>query len=106
MHVSPIRAASGRSGGSPTSTGAISLKGVARHVSGEGCQFVLIDNAPGVGQRLTFALACAPAISGVIRWVLGNRVGFAFDRPISDLAVAELTGYLAALQAIGLEETR
>ena len=106
MHVPPIRPAPGRSDGLPPSDGAAALKGIARHVSNEGCQFVLTGMAPQIGQRLTFALASEPAISGVIRWVLDDRIGFAFARPISGQAMAELTGHFATLKAIELAESR
>lgn len=55
----------------------------ARHISAEGCQFVVGPDRIAEGQRLRFALEGHPAVRGTVRWVVGDRIGFAFDRPIS-----------------------
>lgn len=56
---------------------------VARHISSEGCQFVVEQNVVAEGQRFSFALDGHPPVRGTVRWVVSDRVGFAFDRPIS-----------------------
>lgn len=56
---------------------------VARHISAEGCQFSIEQDDVAEGQRFSFAIEGHPPISGTVRWVVGDRVGFAFDHPIS-----------------------
>jgi hypothetical protein len=55
---------------------------VARHISAEGCQFVIERDEVAEGQRFSFGVEGHPLILGTVRWVVGDRVGFAFDRPI------------------------
>lgn len=78
------------------------LEGAARHVSAHGCQFVLNGRAPAVGCRLAFATPAGAAVSGTIRWVLRDRIGFAFDRPIDADAIAGLPREATVLRAVGL----
>lgn len=56
--------------------------GTARHVSVEGCQLIVGGEVLEQGQRLAFALDGGDRVSGAVRWVLGDRAGFAFDAPI------------------------
>lgn len=74
-------------GDSPNVVGA----GVARHASAEGCQFVVEGGRFVVGQRLGFTLGNSREIRGAIRWLLGDRIGFAFDAAISREDLQELT---------------
>jgi hypothetical protein len=54
----------------------------ARHVSADGCQLIVEREVLARGQRLAFDLDGSDRISGAVRWVLGDRAGFAFDAPI------------------------
>ncbi|KHK91902.1 hypothetical protein LK12_08525 [Novosphingobium malaysiense] len=56
---------------------------VARHVSEDGCQFVFNETRVAPGQRFRFKLADFSPVIGTVRWVVGDHVGFAFDRPLS-----------------------
>lgn len=57
---------------------------VPRHVSADGCQLVLLRQATiRAGERLRFGLAGAEPVVGTVRWVVADRAGFAFDRPLS-----------------------
>lgn len=56
---------------------------VPRHVCAEGCQLVVRHADVRAGQRLRFRLEGARAVAGTVRWVVGDRAGFAFDRPLS-----------------------
>ncbi|WP_404480706.1 PilZ domain-containing protein [Novosphingobium sp. BL-52-GroH] len=56
---------------------------VARHISSEGCQFVVEQEDIAEGQRFSFAVDGHPPIRGTVRWVVSDRIGFAFDGPIS-----------------------
>ena len=87
---------------SPQLSGADALEGIARHVAAEGCQFTLSTDAPPVGQPMVFVLSSGTAVSGTISWVLGNRIGFAFDRPLGPDAIAELSSPASSLKAIRL----
>jgi hypothetical protein len=78
------------------------LAGIARHVSREGCQFVMTGKAPSVGRRLRVMMESGACVSGTIRWVLGERVGFAFDRAIDEAEVAGLTYHFAGVRVIEL----
>lgn len=78
------------------------LEGLVRHVSEDGCQLILMAKAPNVGRRLSFECAPGSTISGTIRWVLGDRVGFAFDQRISPEAVAQVTATGAQIKTIRL----
>lgn len=63
--------------------------GVARHISSDGCQFVVEQDDVVAGQCFRLALADHPPVRGTVRWVVADRVGFAFERPISrDVQVA------------------
>lgn len=55
---------------------------VAKHVSSEGCQFIVERENLVEGQRFTFTLDDHAPIQGTVRWVMSGRVGFAFDTPI------------------------
>lgn len=56
---------------------------VPRHVSADGCQLVLRGVGIRAGERLRFDLAGAGPVAGTVRWVVADRAGFAFDRPLS-----------------------
>ncbi|MCT2400701.1 PilZ domain-containing protein [Novosphingobium mangrovi (ex Huang et al. 2023)] len=55
---------------------------VARHVSAEGCQLILKQDQVAKGQRFRFNLDGAGAVVGTVRWVVSDRIGFAFDQPL------------------------
>lgn len=57
--------------------------GFARHVSADGCQFVLDRGVLKRGQKIAFRLDGIGTIRGDVRWTVGNRVGFAFDRRLA-----------------------
>ncbi|GGC14271.1 hypothetical protein GCM10011494_36370 [Novosphingobium endophyticum] len=54
----------------------------ARHVSAEGCQFVVEREMPAKGERFAFHVDGRVAVTGTVRWVVSDRIGFAFDRLI------------------------
>lgn len=56
---------------------------VARHISSDGCQLVVQRDLFMQGERYSFTLDGFPMIQGTVRWVVKDRVGFAFDAPIS-----------------------
>ncbi|MGF7152547.1 PilZ domain-containing protein [Novosphingobium gossypii] len=56
---------------------------VARHVTADGCQFVIERIGVSAGQCFSFVLDDHPPVRGTVRWVVRDRIGFAFDRPIS-----------------------
>lgn len=56
---------------------------IARHVSSEGCQFVVEQDNIAQGQRFSFAVEGHSRVRGTVRWVVGDRLGFAFDQPIT-----------------------
>jgi hypothetical protein len=78
------------------------LEGAARHVSSEGCQFVMSGKAPGLGRRLRVAAGPQWAITGTVRWVVGERIGFAFDQRIDAAAVIALADHFACARVIEL----
>jgi hypothetical protein len=80
---------------------------VARHVTSDGCQFVVESDvvAPeeiAQGQRFSFALDGHPPVRGTVRWVVHDRVGFAFDRPISHDAQAAMLMRSRVVQGVEL----
>lgn len=56
----------------------------ARHVCAEGCQFVTEREQLFKGERFTFVVDGSNRIAGTVRWVVRDRVGFAFDAPIAE----------------------
>lgn len=78
------------------------VDGVPRHVSAEGCQFALTTKAPDAGARMSFALPPHPVVTGTISWVLGDRIGFGFDRTLCPAATGELSRSSAAAKVIRL----
>jgi len=62
---------------------------LAKHVSAEGCQFVFNEKRVAPGQRFRFKLEGFNPVIGTVRWVVTDRVGFAFDRPLSRVGVGE-----------------
>lgn len=75
---------------------------VARHVSADGCQLVVDMQNVEQGQRLSFALDGYPPVRGTVRWVVRDRVGFAFDRPISHDAQAAMLRRSRMVQGVDL----
>ncbi|MFC0684813.1 PilZ domain-containing protein [Novosphingobium clariflavum] len=55
----------------------------ARHISPEGCQLVIESSLLEKGLRLVMAMSGFARVTGTVRWVVGDRVGFAFDAPIA-----------------------
>lgn len=85
--------------------GAVPIVGTARHVSTEGCQFAIRGGRPAVGDRLGFGWRGDP-IAGTVRWVLEDRIGFAFARRLDPSICLELAGQSVALQALNPEASR
>ena len=56
---------------------------VAKHVSADGCQLIVVREGIAPGQRFRFKLTDFAPVIGTVRWVTGKRVGFAFDMPIA-----------------------
>lgn len=75
---------------------------VARHISSEGCQFEVVQDDIAEGQRFSFALDGHPPIRGTVRWVVSDRVGFAFDRPISRDAQSAMRQRCSIVQGVEL----
>ncbi|MEE4453178.1 PilZ domain-containing protein [Novosphingobium resinovorum] len=75
---------------------------LARHVSADGCQFVVERSPIEQGQRLSFALEGYPPVLGTVRWVVKDRVGFAFDRPISRDAQSAMVRRSRVVQGLDL----
>ncbi|HUD31287.1 MAG TPA: PilZ domain-containing protein [Novosphingobium sp.] len=75
---------------------------MARHISSEGCQFVVEQDDIAEGQRFSFALEGHPAVRGTVRWVVNDRVGFAFDRPISRDTQAAMQQRCRIVQGVDL----
>lgn len=85
--------------------GAFSIVGTARHVSAEGCQFMIRGARPVVGERLGFAWHGEP-IGGTVRWVLEDRIGFAFARRLDPSICLKLAGQSVALEALNPKASR
>lgn len=51
----------------------------ARHMSCEGCQLVVDCGTLAAGQRCVLTFEPLGRIAGTVRWVVGDRAGFAFD---------------------------
>lgn len=66
--------------------------GVARHVSADGCQVLLTAGTAVAGRRMLLMMAADRCVGGAIRWVLPDRIGFAFDAAIDPDTIAELAG--------------
>jgi len=75
---------------------------VAQHVSSDGCQFVVERENLSRGQRFSFALDGYPPVLGTVRWVVKDRVGFAFDRPISRDAQSAMLRRSRVVQGLDL----
>ena len=75
---------------------------LARHISAEGCQFVTGWGEIAEGQRFSFALGGHPPVSGTVRWVVGDRAGFAFDQPISREAQATMRQLCRTVERLDL----
>ncbi|WP_067733345.1 PilZ domain-containing protein [Novosphingobium naphthalenivorans] len=58
-------------------------KALAKHVFAEGCQFVVREESITPGQRFRFNLEGLEPVIGTVRWVVQDRIGFAFDRPLN-----------------------
>lgn len=79
------------------------LSGIARHVTQDGCQFVITGPAPKPGCRLTCQLGINPPIAGVVRWIVEDRIGFAFDGLLDSARLTELVNLGVQVSAIPLE---
>lgn len=76
---------------------------VARHVTAEGCQFVVERTGLAAGQSFSFTLDDHPPVRGTVRWVVRNRIGFAFDRPISHDTQAAMVRRSRVVQGLELQ---
>lgn len=74
---------------------------MARHVSVDGCQFVLEAEALAQGQRVAFALE-GRAVRATVRWIVQDRAGVAFDQPLSAAQAALMIGTSRAMQRLAL----
>jgi hypothetical protein len=72
----------------------------ARHVSAEGCQLVVEREVPARGERFVFSLGGQAMVAGTVRWVVKDRVGFAFDQPIEREAQTALLAGSRTLNGI------
>ena len=75
---------------------------LAKHVSAEGCQFVLKREKVVQGQRFRFNLEGQAPVIGTVRWVVAERVGFAFDRPLCRSSLDALTSHCRAVHGLEL----
>lgn len=78
------------------------LQGVARHVTIDGCQFVLTGPRPEAGMRLSCRLSAHASVTGTVRWIVEDRIGFAFQHPLDAANLAELASHAAQVKAIEL----
>ncbi len=60
------------------------IRAIARHVSGEGCLFLVPRGDLEPGEALLVSVATFPAVRGVVRWVLEDRLGFAFRQVLPE----------------------
>lgn len=79
------------------------LYGVARHVTADGCQFAITGPRPAAGCHLTCRLSANAAVTGVVRWIVEDRIGFAFDRLLDAGSLAELARHCLQVKALALE---
>lgn len=64
----------------------------AKHVSAEGCQFVLGCDDAVPGQRFRFDLTGCGPVFGTVKWSVSDRIGFAFDHPLCSESLRVLIG--------------
>lgn len=79
------------------------LAAIARHVCAEGCQLILGRGDAAPGQRFHFELPGFGLVSGTVQWVLKDRVGFAFDKPlcrVSEQVLNRQGGIMASLELV------
>lgn len=75
---------------------------VARHVCADGCQFVLKDDRVAPGQRFRFKLDGLAPVIGTVRWVVTDRIGFAFDRPLGRDTLDALSRHCRSVHGLEL----
>lgn len=75
---------------------------LAKHVSADGCQFVVRREEFAPGQRLRFNLEGFEPVAGTVRWIVDDRVGFAFDRPLCRKSQEALSGYCRSVHGVEL----
>ncbi|GGN46919.1 hypothetical protein GCM10011349_14610 [Novosphingobium indicum] len=75
---------------------------LAKHVSAEGCQFVFNEKRVAPGQRFRFKLEGFDPVIGTVRWVVTDRVGFAFDRPLSRACQQALSEHCRTVHGLKL----
>ncbi|SFG25341.1 PilZ domain-containing protein [Novosphingobium sp. CF614] len=75
---------------------------MARHISADGCQFVLARDKVAPGQRFRFKLEGHEPVVGTVRWVVADRVGFAFDRPLGRDSQQALTDHCRVMHGLEL----
>lgn len=76
---------------------------VARHVTADGCQFVIEKAGVAAGQCFCFVVDDHPPVRGTVRWVVRDRIGFAFDRPISRAAQIAMLRRSKVVQGVDLQ---
>ncbi|MEJ2409908.1 MAG: PilZ domain-containing protein [Novosphingobium sp.] len=79
-----------------------SYTAVARHVFAEGCQLIVRRDRVAAGQRFRFNLEGSQPVIGTVRWVVEDRVGFAFDRPLSRQSQEALSSHCRAVHGLEL----
>ena len=65
---------------------------LAKHVSAEGCQFVFNEKR----------VEGFDPVIGTVRWVVIDRVGFAFDRPLSRACQQALSEHCRTVHGLKL----
>jgi hypothetical protein len=78
------------------------LRGYPRHATAEGCQFLLVSGSGSPDERKVFTAPDGTPVAGTIRWILEERVGFAFDRPLEDGTLRALSDEVAAVTTLEL----
>lgn len=74
---------------------------VPRHVCAQGCQLVFGRDRVRPGERLRFSLETG-AVAGTVRWVVEDRAGFAFDRPLGRDSETALIRHGRSLHGLAL----
>lgn len=73
-----------------------------RHVSAEGCQFLVETARPTVGERLVVAVDPATRVPGQVRWVVDDRFALVFDQPLDREVRMKIERHGRARGALGL----
>ncbi len=77
-------------------------EGSISDMSTHGCCITTRGLYFNIGMRVTIKPDGMEAVSGVIRWIAGNRAGVEFDRPLYGPVVEHLTQRNPAGQRVGI----